>query len=174
MAATVVTEVMAVKENKEKKDKMLLDLIVAKTAVLGDLVETEEMRLVALKEEMEDLSRLLSMKLTWIFSLCLARLSLMEDPEVAREKTVVEAQVDKVVKVVKSLISTRPRKFNKRIPKESFNQQLLSFLIQALEVVVEKEVVMAILVLHKLFQENTEIKASTNLLLSIQPDLSNI
>jgi hypothetical protein len=174
MAATVVTEVMAVKENKEKKDKMPLDLIVAKTAVLGDLVETEEMRLVALKEEMEDLSRLLSMKLTWIFSLCLARLSLMEDPEVAREKTVVEAQVDKVVKVVKSLISTRPQKFNKRIPKESFNQQLLSFLIQALEVVVEKEVVMAILVLHKLSQENTEIKASTNLLLSIQPDLSNI
>jgi hypothetical protein len=48
---------------------MPIDLIVTKTAVLGDLMEAEEMQLVALKEEMEEFSGLLSMKLTWIFSL---------------------------------------------------------------------------------------------------------
>jgi hypothetical protein len=99
---------------------------------------------------------------------------LIEDPEVVQEKTVVEAQVDKVVMVLNSFITRRRQKFNKRIRKESYKKQLLLFLIQTLEVVVEKEVVMAILVLHKWSQEKTEIKASTNLLLSIQPDLSNI
>jgi hypothetical protein len=46
-----------------------------------------------------------------------------------QEKTVVEAQVDKVVMVLNSFITRRRQKFNKRIRKESYKKQLLLFLI---------------------------------------------